>query len=235
MAEIKDKQKIDPGSIHEGHRKRMRERYAETGFEGFSDYNALEMLLYYAIPRKDTNELAHTIINDLGSFAAVFEASKEELMQVKGVNEHTATLISLVTQVNKRYLESKCAKSTKISSSAEAGNYFIAKFAYEVNECAYAMLLDGKGKLIVCRKISQGVVNGTDIGIRSLCELALKFRATSVIVAHNHPTGVLMPSAEDEHCTGMIKKALDVIGITLSDHIIVAGEKYISLSRLGMM
>lgn len=235
MAEVKGKQKNESDSIHVGHRKRMKERFAETGFDGFSDYNALEMLLYYAIPRKDTNELAHTIINELGSYAAVFEASKEELMQVDGVNEHTATLISLVKQINKRYLQSKCAASTRITSSADAGNYFIAKFAYEVNESAYAMMLDGRGKLIVCRKISQGVVNGTDIGIRALCELALKFRATSVIVAHNHPTGILMPSAEDEHCTGLIKKALGVIGITLSDHIIVSGEKYISLSKLGMM
>lgn len=227
--------KIKTESVHAGHRQRMKERFAETGLEGFSDHNVLEMLLYYAIPRKDTNQLAHDLIDYFGSYAAVLEASREELMHVKGVSENTATLISLVTQMNKRYLERKGTENKTIAKSEDASELLIAKFAYETNECAYAVLLDGKSRLIKCQKISQGVVNGTDISIRALCELALKFKATYVIVSHNHPTGVLMPSAEDEYCTKMISDALKVIGIKLIDHIIVAGEKYISLAKYGMV
>lgn len=233
MGEAKEKKEVQ--NTHEGHRQRMKQRFAETGIMGFSDHNVLEMLLFYAIPRRDTNLLAHELIDTFGSYAAVMEASREELMQVDGVSEHTATLISLVTQMNKRYLECKSIEGETISGSREAGCYFTAKFAYEVNECAYAMLLDAKDRIIACRKISSGIVNGTDISIRALCELALKYRATCVIVAHNHPSGVLMPSAEDVQCTELIKKALSVIGIRLKDHIIVAGEKYISLDYYGMM
>lgn len=231
MAE--DKKKAE--NTHTGHRARMKERYAETGLQGFSDKNVLEMLLYFSIPRKDTNELAHDILEHFNSFTGVMEASREELMQVKGVGEHTADLISLVTQVNKYYMERKSIENEKVFSSSVAGEFFVAKFAYEVNESAYALMLDGNNKMITCRKISEGVVNGTDISIRALCELALKYRASSVIISHNHPTGILMPSAEDEHCTQLIKNALKVIGIRLSDHIIVGGGSYISLAKYGMV
>lgn len=230
-----DKPKTESKSIHDGHRKRMKQRYAETGIEGLDDHELLEMLLFYSIPRKDTNTLAHEIIEHFGSFEGVMEASVEELMQVKGVTEHTATLISLVPQMNKRYLERRSIEKKVIKTSDEAGSLLISKFAYETNECAYVILLDGKSRLITCRKISQGIVNGTDISIRALCETALKFKASSVIVSHNHPSGVLMPSAEDEQCTRMIKDALNVIGIRLTDHVIVAGDKFISMARYGMV
>ncbi|MDO4815455.1 MAG: DNA repair protein RadC [Bacillota bacterium] len=233
--EVKDKQGVESKDCHNGHRQRMKQRFAETGLMGFSDHNVLEMLLFYAIPRKDTNLIAHELINYFGSYAAVLEASREGLMQVNGISEHTATLISLVTQMNKRYLECKSVESKRISSSEEAGKYLVAKFAYETNECAFAMLLDEKMRILSCQKISQGVVNGTEISIRALCELALKFRAKGVIISHNHPSGVLLPSAEDEQCTQAIKNALKVIDVNLCDHVIVAGEKYISLNAYGMI
>lgn len=228
-------EKEKAASDHAGHRKRMKQRYAETGLLGFSDHNVLEMLLFYAVPRKDTNQLAHDLINRFGSYTAVMEASREELMQVDGITEHSATLINLVTQMNRRYFEQKSVEKVRIIDSNTAGEYFVGKFAYESNECAYAMLLDIKHHMITCQKISQGVVNGTSIDVRELCERALKFKASYVIVAHNHPSGVLMPSAEDESCTRMIKNALNVIGITLSDHILVAGGRYISFDRYGML
>ena len=235
VMEVKDKPIEDANEWHKGHRQRMKQRFAETGLMGFSDHNALEMLLYYAIPRKDTNLIAHELITHFGSYTGVLEASREELMQIKGISEHTATLISLVTQMNKRYLECKSVESKKINSSEAAGKYFVAKFAYEQNECAFAMLLDEKMRILNCRKISQGVVNGTEISIRALCELALKFKAKCVIISHNHPSGVLMPSTEDEQCTHAIKNALKVIDVQLVDHIIVAGEKYISLDAYDMI
>jgi len=234
MSEITDKPE-EKSTPHEGHRQRMKERFAETGLSGFSDHNALELLLFYAVPRKDTNLLAHELIEHFGSYEAVLEASREELMQVKGVSEHAATLISLVPQLNKRYLERKNIEKKKLGCMDDAGKFFIAKFAYEVNECAYAMLLDDNLRILACPKISSGVINGTEISIRALCELALKHRASRVIVSHNHPSGILLPSKEDEHCTSMIKNALRVIDIDLIDHIIVAGEKYISLRNRGIM
>lgn len=235
MGKLKDIPKTELSGPHEGHRQRMKQRYAETGLNGFSDHNVLEMLLFYAIPRKDTNLIAHALINHFGSYEAVLEADREELLQVDGVSEHTATLISLVTQMNKRYLENKSIEKRRISGSEDAGSFFAAKFAYEVNESAYAMLLDDKQRILSCQKLSQGIVDGTEISIQSLCQLALKYRAKKVIVSHNHPSGVLMPSAEDAQCTRMIKNALKVIDVELLDHIIVAGENYISLDRYGLV
>lgn len=221
--------------VHDGHRERMKSRFAEAGLDGFNDHNALEMLLFYAVPRKDTNELAHRLLKHFGSLAAVFEASHEELMRVDGIGENAATLIKLIPEISRRYLLTKSLPNKVIRRSEDAGAYFVAKFMYEVNEICYALLLNSSNGIIACKQISRGVVNATEVGIRMLVEAAIKNNAVSVIIAHNHPGALPLPSKEDEYCTRLVKKALELVDIKLLDHIIVGGKEFQSLNKHGLM
>lgn len=221
--------------VHDGHRERMKSRFVEAGLDGFNDHNALEMLLFYAVPRKDTNILAHRLLKRFGSYAAVLEASFEELTAVEGIGENAATLLKLVPAVGKRYLERKSMPDNNINSSREAGEYFVSKFMYEVNELSYALLLNSTNGIIACKQISRGIVNATEMSIRMLVEAAIKNGAVKIILSHNHPGTLPLPSKEDEYCTQMIKKALDLVDIKLIDHIIVSGKEFHSLYKSGIM
>ena len=222
-------------AVHDGHRGRVKSRFREAGGNAFADHNLIEILLFYAVPRRDTNELAHKLIERFGSYSAVLEASIDELMTVDGIGESAAVLIKLVPEMNKRYMQRNNADVASVDSSSAAGKYFLAKFAYETVEVAYAMFLDAKNRIISCREISRGVVNGTDISVRAIAEQALACKATSVIIAHNHPDGIPVPSAEDELTTQKIKLALSTVGIRLADHIVVGGEQYVSFVDYGLM
>lgn len=221
--------------IHDGHRKRMKERFAKAGLDGFDDHNAVELLLFYALPRKDTNELAHKLLKHFGSFTALLEADFSELCSIDGIGENAAVLLKLIPQLSRRYQEQKSLPVRIISGAEDAGNFFIAKFMYEVNEHAYAMFLDSRNAIISIKQLSYGVVNATEIGVRQLVEDALKCKASSVIIAHNHPHSPPIPSREDEYCTGLVKQALSVVDISLLDHIIVGDGKYQSMNSLGIM
>lgn len=221
--------------VHDGHRERMKSRFVEAGLDGFNDHNALEMLLFYAVPRKDTNELAHRLLKQFGSLASVFEAKHEELMRVDGIGENAATLIKLIPEVSRRYLLTKSLPTKVIRRSEDAGAYFVAKFMYEVNEICYALLLNSSNGIIACKEISRGVVNATEVGIRMLVEAAIKSNAAAVIIAHNHPGALPLPSKEDEYCTRLVKKALELVDIKLLDHIIVGGKEFQSFNKNGLM
>lgn len=221
--------------IHEGHRQRMKARFADTGLDGMNDHNVLELLLFYALPRKDTNELAHKLISQFGSLSAVLEADTAELSKVDGIGESAAVLLSLVPQISRRYMEEISIPRKRIIYPEDVADYFKAKFLYETNELCYALFLDNSGSIISCKRVSNGVVNATDVGIRMLVELAMKNKAVDVIIAHNHPHGDVYPSREDEHSTELIKKALGLVDIRLVDHIIVAGNNYYSFSKNHLM
>ncbi|MCL1829133.1 MAG: hypothetical protein FWG32_06520 [Oscillospiraceae bacterium] len=220
---------------HDGHRERMKDRFAEHGLDNFSEHNVLELLLFYAIPRKDVNLPAHNLIERFGSLAGVFEAQVSELEKTPGLGRNAAVLLKLIPQINRRYFMSKGASVNIIDSSAAAGEFFIPLFMYEKDEAVYAACFDSKFKLTGYKRISEGTVNAADINIRKIVEFALEKNAVSVILAHNHTSGGLTPSAPDERATAQIKKALEFVGITLADHIIVAGENYVSMSDIGLI
>ena len=170
-----------------------------------------------------------------GSFTAVLEADFEELKAVDGIGDNAATLIKLAPQIGKRYLEEKSVPKNIINNTSAAGEYLVAKYMFEVNEVSYALLLNSANGVIACKQISRGVVNATEIGVRMLVETAIKSNAASVIISHNHPDGLPLPSKEDEYCTSLIKKALELVDIKLLDHIIVAGKEFQSLNKAGLM
>jgi DNA repair protein RadC len=218
------------GKMHDGHRERIKKRFKETGLAGFPDHNILELLLFYTIPRRDTNELAHLLINTFGSLSAVFDASFEELIKVGGVGENTASLIKLMPQIYGKYLEDKLSVSTVIDSTDAAGEYFVAKYIGVVNERAMLMCLDSKCCIKNCETLSDGSTTMTEITGRKVVENALKNNAVSVILAHNHPHGIAVPSPEDVDLTRTIIRLLNSIDIKLRDHIIVANNEYFSMA-----
>ena len=222
-------------SIHDGHRDRLRERSTEHGLDSFSDLNALELLLCYAIPRRDTNELAHRLLNTFGSLSGVFEASLQELTSIPGIGSSAAVLLMLAPQITKKSLVSKANSIKIINSSADAGNYLMPRFVGEHDEVVLMLCLDNKRSVICCREMGRGVVNSVDTSIRRIVETALKVKASSVIIAHNHPNGIALPSREDNNFTRCVYRSLNMLGIHLEDHIIVAGDEFISLADSGVM
>ena len=213
----------------------MKARYRDHGLDNFNDLNVLELLLFYAIPRKDTNEIAHTLLDHFGSLDRVFEASIPELEAVPGVGESSALLISLIPQIMRRYLMVKGSCVSTITGSAEAGKYLVPRLMFEKDEKLLLLCLDTKKSVIACVNLGSGVVNAVDVNVRKVVENAVRHRANTVILAHNHPGGVALPSREDERLTIEIAAALKLVGIPLVDHIIVVGDDYVSFADSGML
>ena len=222
-------------SVHDGHRERLRDSFLEYGLEHMNDINALELLLFYAIPRRDTNELAHRLIDHFGSLDAVFAASEQELCEVEGVGRNTAALLLLVPQIFKKSEVSKTKDMTVIRNSRDAGAFLKPRFLLERDEVLLMICLDNKRSVISCCEMGRGIVNAIDVNIRRMVEHALKVKAASVIVAHNHPRGFAAPSREDDTFTMALTKAMRAVGIPLEDHIIVADGTAISLADSGLL
>lgn len=221
--------------VHDGHRERLRARFAEHGLDSFNELNALELLLCYAIPRRDTNEIAHRLLDAFGSLSGVFQASMQELTSVPGIGENAATLILMVPQIVKKAHVSKAKETKIIRNSTDAGNFLLPYFLDEPDEIVMMLCLDNKRAVICCREMGRGVVNCVDANIRRMVETALKVKTTTVIVAHNHPNGVALPSREDDNFTRTLYRSLGLLGITLEDHIIVANDEFVSLADSGIM
>ena len=221
--------------IHDGHREKMRQRFLKSGLDAFADHEALELLLYYAIPRRDTNPIAHALMERYGSLSAVLAAPVEDLKKVEGVGESAAILLKLAPQLYRKAKMSDAEQETILSSVERVGAYLLDRFAGEKNEVVYQLCLDRKGKLLVCKKLGEGGVASADLDIRRLVENALLTGASSVVLAHNHPSGVALPSRDDYAATDRAKTALAVVGVALTDHIIVADGDFVSMSDSGYL
>ena len=220
---------------HEGHRKRVRKRFLEHGLSGFSDCSVLEFVIYFSVGRKDTSKIAHGLLDRFHTLPEVLEAKREELMSVPGVGENTAVLLSLIPELCKRYLEQASLPRTGITSPEDAAGLMKARFMYEPHELTYALFLDNAGGIISCELISEGVVNATEVSVRSLIERTVDNNAASVILAHNHPHGYPEPSDSDISATFAIKSAFDIVGVKMLDHLIVAGDKCYSIFKKRLM
>ncbi|MBQ3587139.1 MAG: RadC family protein [Oscillospiraceae bacterium] len=219
--------------VHDGHRARLKDRFLSQGLEGFEEHNVLELLLFYSIPRMDTNEIAHNLLDKFGSISAVFDASAEELCSVKGISMHTATLIKLIPELFSLYHTDKTRSIQTITSTEEAGRFFIPRFYGKSVEEVYLLLLDDKRKILKCEKISEGIVNLSKISVKKIVSLAINCNATGAILAHNHPAGLALPSREDRLTTQKVFYALETVNVRLCDHIIVADNDYVSLADSG--
>lgn len=221
--------------MHDGHRERMKKRFSEHGLASFSDIEALEMLLFYALPRKNTNEIAHHLLDRFGSFRGVLEADLDELRTVEGVGENAAALLRLVTEMNMRYVQSEQSAGRIMTQSEAAGEYLIPLYAYQKREMAYMLFLNSAGRLLCCRELARGIVNRVEFSARDIIEAAIKENAAKVVLSHNHLSGTALPSQSDIDSTLRIRDALKVIGIELSDHIIVCDDDFVSLYDSGYL
>lgn len=221
--------------VHEGHRERMRKQLRQFGMDSLSDVQVLEVLLYYAYARQDTNPMAHALLRRFGSLAGVFEAPVSELVKVPGVGQSAAELIALVPQMERRHLISRAGEQLILTSTALCGQYLVPFFHGAVEEQVYLLCLDAKCKALDCVLVQSGDVNSAGISVRKILKAALAANATSVVLAHNHPSGVALPSEEDRRATKIVKDALDAVGILLADHIIVADDDFVSLADDGLL
>jgi len=219
--------------IHKGHRQRMKDRFREEGLDNFSEVQVLELLLFYCIPQKDTNPIAHELLNHFGSLSQVLEAPVEELIKVSGIGENAALLLKLVTDVGRYYLVSRSQQLTILPTLNACAEYLVPRFFGRRVETIFLLCLDAKCKVLCCKEVGEGSVNSAGISIRKIVELALGVNATSVVLAHNHPSGLAIPSDEDVHTTRRLAAALRAVDIHLADHIIVADDDHVSMVQTG--
>ena len=211
----------------------MRRRFLKGGLESFADHEALELLLYYAIPRRDTNPVAHALMERYGSLSAVLAAPVEDLKQVAGIGESAAILLKLPLQICGKAKMADVEQETVLSSVERVGAYLLDRFAGESNEVIYQLCLDRKGKLLACKRIGEGGVSDAEMNLRRMVENAVLTKASGVILAHNHPGGLPLPSEEDVATTKSIRDALMPMGILLMDHIIVSDGDFVSMNQSG--
>lgn len=216
-------------NVHEGHRERMRNKFVNKGIEVFEQHEILEMLLFYAIPRKNTNDIAHRLLEACGSLSAVFDAPIDILMQ-QGLSYNAAVLLHMIPDLSRAYQSDKFDNEEKIITNENIGKKMVHLFAGKNEECVYAFFLDAKGKEKYSGIISKGDASSAPLFSKDIVSIAARCKAVTVIIAHNHPSGVAFPSRADLEATADIADALDTIGIHLADHIIVADRDYISLS-----
>lgn len=221
--------------LHEGHRKRVKSRYLAEGLDAFEAHEVLEMLLFFSIPMKDTNELAHEMIREFGSLAGLFETDPKDICRRCGVSENTGILVSLIPSLARRYFKGKWGDKPVLNSSTKAGEYAVSLFAGRTYENFFVICLDSQNRVNYSALVHEGTINEAAVYPRLIVETALRHQANSIILAHNHPGGSMEPSSADIDVTKKIVNAIEAISIKVMDHIIVAGEKYYSFAEKGFM
>ncbi len=216
--------KVNP---HKNHRERVRKKYLEHGLECFADHEVLEMILFYSVPQRDTNVMAHQLIDRFGSLRKVLEATPEELYEVSGIKIHSAVLLGIIRDINRRCVLSEVREGEIFDRVSKIGEYLMGYFSGITNERVCVMLLDNSMRLIDCVKISDGSVNGSSIDYRLIAQTALAKKASSAILSHNHPDGCALPSREDREVTRAVEAALSVVGVNLLEHIVVGAGNYL--------
>jgi len=209
---------------HDEHRKRLRARVLSAG-ESFEDHELLELLLFYAIPRVNTNEIAHELIKRFGSLKGVLDASYLSLRTVEGIGDNSALYLRAISELLLRYERSSNYTDNPLSSNYALGRYLCSLFVGTENEISYLLLFDNSKRLILCAKISEGYSSVNTVYLRKIITLALENNAAGVILAHNHPSGKALPSGEDIEVTSCLKGMYEKLGIQFIDHFIIANDE----------
>lgn len=217
--------------VHNGHRDRLRKKFLSGGIDSFEDHEILELVLFYIIPRKNTNQIAHALLKDFGSISAIFDAPISRLRESEGIGEKAAVFIKLIANLSRLYFEKKYNSKDQILSAQEINRRLIHKFIGRNEETLAMMLFDAKGKVIFEGIVNKGSINGVELYIRKMIELVTFYNANSIIIAHNHPSGVALPSRDDVASTEKIYDLFGTMQVTVLDHIIVADNDCVSLRQ----
>jgi DNA repair protein RadC len=222
--------------LHTGHRGRLRARFLREGLDSFEDHQVLELLLFQAIPRSDTNPVAHRLMQRFGGLSKVLEADPKDLAAVDGVGSNAAAFLAMIPQVTRRYFLDRIKHSRKpLNTSEAAAEYLVPLMAGRSEEVFYVICLDSQLKVLYPVLISEGTVKDALVHPRHVVEAAIRHKAASVILAHNHPAGTIKPSTHDHRLTRNLVRALGAINIHVVDHVIIAGEQFYSFAMEGAM
>ncbi len=223
----------EKNSPHAGHRARMRQRLRETGPASFADHEILEMLLYYTNARGDTNETAHSLIEAFGSLEGILDTDPARLESVWGIGESSTVLLTLVSETAHRYATQKFSAKQKngsvLDTAEKAAGFFAPRFLGATKELAYALLLDNSMRPLDFFPVGDGSVSSISISIRNIAERAYTKHAAAVILAHNHPGGLAVPSVDDLKTTQHLKEALSLLEIPLVEHFVFSDKAYTSI------
>lgn len=220
-------------SIHDGHRQRLRERYRKEGLDHFQPHEVLELMLFYCIPRRDTNEAAHALLKRFKTVEQVLDAPVAELKKVDGVGGGVADFIGLLRDLQRFYKVNGPERPKFLNNLDESCEYMKDFFRGRRNETVFLLCLDAKCKVLSCEEVGEGSVNSAAVPIRRVVEMALAANATSVILAHNHPSGFAVPSDEDVCTTIRVGRAMAAVEIQLLDHVVVADDEAVSMAQSG--
>nr|VFK20038.1 MAG: DNA repair protein RadC [Candidatus Kentron sp. LPFa] len=223
-------------NLHQGHRERLKNRFLSEGLDSFEDHQVLELVLFQVLQRRDTNPIAHRLLDRFGSLSAVLEADPRDLASVEGVGKHAATFLSLLPAVTRRYFHDRVTRDRpQLDNSELVTEYFIPLMAGRSEEVFYVLCLDAQCRVLYPALLSEGTVKETHVHPRRVVETAIRHRAVSVILAHNHPSGTPHPSRQDEDLTRRLVQTLGGVDIRVLDHVIVAGKDAYSFAESGVL
>jgi len=220
-------------NLHKGHRERVRHKFIENGLAPFADHEVLEMLLFYAYPQRDTNAIAHHMINTFGSLHNLLEADVPTLITRLGCTENIAVLLNFIPALANRYYRSKWGRNVVLDNGKVAGSYVLDLFVGATVEQFYLLCLDAQRRLNKVTLLSSGTLDEAAVYLREVIRETLNSQASCVILTHNHPGGSMRPSTADLEVTRQIIEGLAFIGVDVLDHIIVAGDMYYSFAARG--
>lgn len=220
--------------LHDGHRDRVLERFSREGFYYFNEHERLELILFFSVPRSDTNEMAHQLLNKYHTIAGVMDAPEEELIRFKGITKRTVQLFKMIKETYKLYTEEKEQNKTYLCTTDEIGSYFQVFYSVIHEETITVMSLDNKCRFISTDIVGVGDISSVGVSIRKIVETVIKRKATQIVLCHNHPGGIALPSDADITVTKSIRAAMDGIGVCLKDHIILGGNDYVSLANSNL-
>lgn len=230
----RDNAKLNNDHIGAGHRKRLRDRFLQSGLGGFLDYEIIELLLTLGTPRKDCKQIAKDTIKAFGGLRRVLDASIHELQSINGIGPSNAFGIKLFQAISERYAKEKIPSKIQLGSPKEIADYCREKIGKEKKEYFMVILLDSSNNLIDIKNISVGTLNTSLVHPREVFEHAIKLLAANIILVHNHPSGELEPSMEDLQITDRLRSVGDLIGISVIDHLIISANGYLSFKKAGI-
>lgn len=228
-------EKKQPSGDHQGHRQRMKERLLAGGLAGFSDHEILEVALFYALPYRNTNELAHRLVAQFGGWTQALDAAYEDLLTVPGVTPHVATMLVMMGQIAHRYHRDVTGCVLHLYDTRSLAQHIAPWFLGEKQESVLLVSLDNKRKHLNTTRIFRGSVNSAQFNVREAAKQALRDNATQVVLAHNHPNGFAFPSQTDLDTTRYVAEVFKPLDIRLTEHMVVADGDCICMSQLPGM
>jgi DNA repair protein RadC len=227
---------MSPDTPHyKDHRQRLKQKFTKSGIDAFHDYEVLELLLSYAIPRRDVKPLSKELLREFGSLKGIVDADAGSLEKINGISSHTAILIKLIKEMGTLYLKEKAKERPQINCTSELLNYCKTYMGGLKDEQFCVIYLNAQNRITEIEPIEEGIVNQAVVYPRKVLENALKQKASAIILVHNHPSGHVKPSDADIRLTKTIQETARILDIIVHDHIIIGENRFFSFREEGLI